>query len=289
MPGPQQTYVNSGATYDIDTDSWVPAPSSPLTARAAAPAVWTGSAVLIAGGRTDTTVHSEAATYDPRSRRWETLPSAPNCPSQMIRIENFVFALGGCASGDTSDASYFDLRDESWTALPDSGVGEIVGATVFDGHPVAVGDSGALAMYERKLWRAIPSTPVAPGSGGFKVLQQGQKLVAVTSEATTAGDVAMVSEFRGDNWEEVGRGGAPVQDSFPDGVASQDSILWSTFGGLCTWDGSRAQCVNEPGDLSRTKAPIVITDSDDVTIWGGADLSSGSPLDTGVVVDDWVS
>jgi N-acetylneuraminic acid mutarotase len=77
---------DAGAMYDPTTNTWATLPSSPLTERVGATAVWTGQQVLVFGGRVSGTtlqLASDNASYDPSTRAWALLPTAP--PSSQIR------------------------------------------------------------------------------------------------------------------------------------------------------------------------------------------------------------
>ncbi len=75
-----------GAEYTLATNSWRMLPPSPLLGRHAT-GVWTGSEMVIAGGRgydrpptqhTPNLVHfADAAAYDPATRTWRKLPPMP--------------------------------------------------------------------------------------------------------------------------------------------------------------------------------------------------------------------
>jgi N-acetylneuraminic acid mutarotase len=70
--------TGDGAAYSPTTNTWRTLPSSPLTARAYPVAVWTGTAIMIVGGRpavtTDSTgEYADAAMYNPATARWTTI------------------------------------------------------------------------------------------------------------------------------------------------------------------------------------------------------------------------
>ena len=75
----------TGAIYDPDTNSWSVLPTSPLADRVGATAIWTGEQVLVFGGKLSggpLTLANDNASYDPGTRRWVVLPTAP--PSSQI-------------------------------------------------------------------------------------------------------------------------------------------------------------------------------------------------------------
>ena len=71
-----------GAAYDPTSRTWTSLPSSPLTPRSGASAFWTGSNLVVFGGRlpnTDT-VLLDGAMYNPSASDWTRLPALPTGP-----------------------------------------------------------------------------------------------------------------------------------------------------------------------------------------------------------------
>lgn len=67
----------SGGRYNPQTDSWTPTASGPLSPRDDATAVWTGTEMIIWGGRTLYGVHERSgARYHPVSDSWQPISSA---------------------------------------------------------------------------------------------------------------------------------------------------------------------------------------------------------------------
>ena len=89
--GDSRTDLATGQSEEADTTSgtWRPLAPSPLTARDQGIAVWTGSAVVIAGGSDTTPCPADAdclvalspladgASYDPETDRWRLIADAP--------------------------------------------------------------------------------------------------------------------------------------------------------------------------------------------------------------------
>lgn len=67
---------DSGAAYDLASDSWTLMTPSPLSGRGAHRAVWTGREMVVWGGF-DTTDLKDGAAYDPASDSWSQLPVSP--------------------------------------------------------------------------------------------------------------------------------------------------------------------------------------------------------------------
>jgi hypothetical protein len=77
---------SNGASYNPSTNRWAPLPTSPLSPRVGATALWTGTEAIVIGGQGPTTQASQSfsdrtetdgATYNPTTRTWARLPAFP--------------------------------------------------------------------------------------------------------------------------------------------------------------------------------------------------------------------
>ena len=80
-------YLDDGGAYDPATDSWrtirhYGAPQKRLLHAA----VWTGTEMLIVGGKLEKSWHiqGDGGRYDPATDRWTTLPAGPLTGSQVV-------------------------------------------------------------------------------------------------------------------------------------------------------------------------------------------------------------
>ncbi len=89
--------LNSGAIYDPGLDTWQATAVSANTpsARVLATAVWTGSQVIVWGGRTadGAAEYKNGAFYDPVNNAWQPLPKDP----MVARSGSIGFAYGNAA------------------------------------------------------------------------------------------------------------------------------------------------------------------------------------------------
>jgi len=128
--GGRQTNSDSGAIYDIKTDSWEDVPPSPGTiGRYATSHVWTGEEVFIWGGHTtgeatsqDFNFDTGGVAYNPVSKSWRVLPEAPYglMSAKAIAFDDGVLIAGG--SGATFDGKpwsnlWFDLETDTWNEI----------------------------------------------------------------------------------------------------------------------------------------------------------------------------
>ena len=94
---------------------WRALPPAPIPPRGDAVAVWTGHEVIVWGGVRGDVAREDGAAYDPVTRRWTTLPSAPIAGANAQAVWTgramvvWTFEQGG--------ASY-DPVDRKWTRLP---------------------------------------------------------------------------------------------------------------------------------------------------------------------------
>jgi hypothetical protein len=156
-----------GAAYDPATRVWTKLAAAPISARAGADYVWTGSLLFIWGSYADRTDSvADGAVYDPATRRWTTLPPPPFSglgPSAAVWTGSAVVLLTSPRaepSGGGPEVVYaqsYDPARNAWTPLPklglppNHGLGELsavaVGGHVFTwamwSHTVAKPDSSS--------------------------------------------------------------------------------------------------------------------------------------------------
>ena len=95
------THLRSGAIYDPQTDEWTltsVATNTP-SARVLASAAWTGSRVIVWGGRLDSGAddYKNGASYDPVNDTWTTISEANDARAgaMVFASGNYVFFGGG--------------------------------------------------------------------------------------------------------------------------------------------------------------------------------------------------
>jgi len=112
-------WLGAGFSYDPGEDQWSQLPAAPLTARDRFVAAWTGSELLVIGGQDETGNRSDAAAYDPTSRRWRSLAEAPAAWALATAVwtGDELVMVGGCCAMSTNAMSYDPFADV-WTPLP---------------------------------------------------------------------------------------------------------------------------------------------------------------------------
>jgi hypothetical protein len=120
-----------GAAYDPDANTWTPIPA--LAGGALAPeaaSTWTGSELIIWSATTSQDglrIRNTARSYDPRSRRWRTLPPAPITPRRLaaavwagdrLLVWGGLRHLPGGRFAYPDDGAAYDPRSNRWQTLP---------------------------------------------------------------------------------------------------------------------------------------------------------------------------
>jgi len=116
--------LSNGAIYDPRTNRWtlIVIDSNAPSPRRLATAVWTGSSVLVFGGRIDTVSagYSDAAVYDPAADHWLSEPNNSNGRVGPIGVGSSLFSAfwggWGANSAVLSGTERFDWSNTTWTA-----------------------------------------------------------------------------------------------------------------------------------------------------------------------------
>jgi N-acetylneuraminic acid mutarotase len=139
-----------GAAYDPDANTWTPIPALPGGALAGeAASTWIGSELIIWSATTSQDglrIRNAARSYNPRSRRWRTLPPAPITPRRLaaaVWAGDRLLVWGGLRHlpGDRlaypDDGAAYDPRGNRWQMLPKAPVpGRALPLTVWAGDRV---------------------------------------------------------------------------------------------------------------------------------------------------------
>jgi hypothetical protein len=128
--GGLQIALSDGAAYNPSTRTWRLLPSSPLSGRANASAVWTGTEVIIWGGEgigiygtPSGKLNAEGASYTPSTNTWKLLPDAPiesRNDATLIWTGRQMIAFAGQDAGGNAvpNGAVYDPESGSWNALP---------------------------------------------------------------------------------------------------------------------------------------------------------------------------
>jgi hypothetical protein len=145
--GAGQIRCQDGAAYDPAANTWTPIPA--LAGGAIAPeaaAAWTGSELIIWSTTTNKqgrSIGNTASAYNPRSKRWRTLPPAPITPRQLaavvwagdrLLVWGGVRQLPGGKLAYPDDGAAYHPRSDRWEPLAKAPVpGRAMPLTVWTG------------------------------------------------------------------------------------------------------------------------------------------------------------
>ena len=168
--------LSGGARYNPATNTWTPvATLNEPSARGNHVAVWTGSRMIVWGGRDGTTRIDTGGIYDPASDSWVstsmTAVPAARAGATAVWTGSVMIVFGGetsISAGTDATGGRFDPVANTWTAT------NIVGAPIFNltNTPVAVwsgthllawGDAGGRYNPATDSWSGI-STVDAPSA-----------------------------------------------------------------------------------------------------------------------------
>lgn len=117
------TYYSDGAAFDPATQSWRPVAPSPLVGRDDHAAVWSGTEMLVWGGRASGGPVPDGAAWDPDAGAWSALPVAPLAPrAQHTAVwtgtEMVVWGGAGAGRRRFADGAVYNAADSKWRRMP---------------------------------------------------------------------------------------------------------------------------------------------------------------------------
>lgn len=130
--GSDQVPLADGSAYDPTTDTWRSIAPGPLVGRWQHTAVWTGSEMVVWGGRADDQywdVLNDGAAYDPVADEWHMLPPSPlegRSLHTAVWTDQGMLIWGGSeqTGGDTfrefNTGAVFDPFTDNWSKIPPS-------------------------------------------------------------------------------------------------------------------------------------------------------------------------
>jgi N-acetylneuraminic acid mutarotase len=165
------TRLNSGAIYNLATDTWRPMNTNNVLARAQHTAYWTGTEMLVWGGNTVTTASGVTrvtyvdggARYNPKTDTWRPLSARgmPATPAFAMTAWNGteLYVWGGCgylgdgqATGPVENAGWrYQVATDTWLPL--------VGAPVPRGGHTAVWTGTDLIVWGGTTSSGISGVP----------------------------------------------------------------------------------------------------------------------------------
>lgn len=112
-----------GGIYDPSADRWRPLPAAPLAGRYDHVAAWTGTEMLVFGGRDAARAFGDGAAFDPRTGTWRPLsldgaPSPRSSPGAVWTGRELVVVAGHGSQGEPRDDAFaYDPATNAWRPL----------------------------------------------------------------------------------------------------------------------------------------------------------------------------
>jgi hypothetical protein len=291
----------TGARYRAATADWAPLASAGAPSpREGATAVWTGTHVVVWGGRRvqsgSTTYLGDGARYDPALDEWTALattgaPSARSGHSATWSGGRMIVFGGRNASSVLATGAAYDPVTDRWEPLPtlnapaarqlhtavDAG-GEVIvfGGEAITGAPHATGASFHVADW---VWTALPAGPAARTR--HTAVWTGDEMLVVGGSTTATGTTGLAAGGR-----YIPRLGAWGSLDAPVAVYGHGAVF--TGNRLVVWGGSSAlgpvtydpltrgwTTSAAPGAAPVRDRPSMCWTGSEVVIWGGATGGSG--------------
>ncbi len=125
--GQNTIYTNTGGLYDPVSDTWIPTSTTNApTSRSSHSLVWTGSRLIVWGGRWAGGFLLTGGIYDPSTDTWSATSTtgAPSARSRHTAVwtGSLMLVWGGFGTtGDVNTGARFNPATNSWTAITTTG------------------------------------------------------------------------------------------------------------------------------------------------------------------------
>ncbi len=185
--------MSTAASYRPATDSWSLASTVGARARARHSAVWTGTRMIVWGGRPNDS-DSAGEAYDPETDTWSSISSVNAPPARSsghsaVWTGTEMIVWGGISSGGTryNTGGRYDPALNRWTALSTTGAPGPRNAhvAVWTGTEMIVWGGGSTstladgAAYDpaRDAWRAVTATGAPAARLGASAVWTGTTMI----------------------------------------------------------------------------------------------------------------
>jgi hypothetical protein len=295
-----KTSFSDGAAYNPETDSWRMIAGSPLVGRIHHMTVWSGSEMLVLGGRQS---NRTGAAYSPSSDSWRVIPDAPfrisyERPDSSWRRDVVSGVLVGDQlvvwSPETDEITSYSPATDEWAALPSTGLLVDLGVLRWTGEELYA--LGALTKaYPNRVplqgvrmvgqqWAALP--PIGMGSGAINIGAEPKltawvddRLVAI---AHTEGK-ALSYQPAADAWKEIDHLPLPGSEVVPEPMVIDDRMLVFHYGQAAIYDPeTEAWAV---AGVPYSEAGRAVWTGEEVLSWGEG--CCGPTKDTPYKIEAW--
>jgi len=231
-------YQNSGGKYDPTKDQWkATSTTNAPSARYVHTAVWTGSEMIIWGGRYSSSGYSkDGARYNPTSDTW-TPVSSTSAPGQRgshsaVWTGTEMIVWGGYdGSKPINTGGRYNPKTNTWTSLSTNGAPSprTNNVAIWTGTEMIVwggsGASGSLADGARynpstNTWTALPSTGTPTARYQAQAIWTGSKMVVWGGHSTVYEATGGIYDSTKNTWTPTPTAGAP-------GPRYRHSAVWT--------------------------------------------------------------
>jgi N-acetylneuraminic acid mutarotase len=228
-----------GFAFDGETRRWESIAASPLSARTAPAAAWTGAELLVWGGSTTPDLGgfvADGAAYDPANDTWRMLPPAPIDARAPLSVwtgrELIVWGTAVRVQERPRDGAAYDPETNRWRSIARAPI-ELTDATAawtgremvvfgaaLHGGNKAETESAIAAAYDpvADVWRRLPDSGLSPQAS--TAAWSGHELIAWDYLTASA-----ALDLQRGSWRRLPR--VPLDDSEcrPDSVSVSEYIV----------------------------------------------------------------
>ncbi len=273
-------------------DRWEPMSfAGAPAARALHTAVWTGSELVIWGGRGPGGALGDGARWSPATDRWTAMQSDASAPSGRwdhvgLWTGSELVVWGGrnaASEGLLDDGARWDPRTDRWRTMlssPDQPTARTRPAFAWTGSELVVFGGlgagvdgtadGARWSPATEQWRAMSRAGAPPGGAGRAVPIGAAEVLVATSQAARW-------DARTDQWRPVGPGFPAMASGYSMVWTGSEALLWGGLqGGRASGAGVRYDPASDRWSAflasgapsGRTEQATAWTGSD-LVVWGG--------------------
>ena len=298
-------YLNTGGRYNRSTDSWVATNiTNAPSARYRHTAVWTGTEMIVWGGRAAESIYSNTGgKYNPSSDTW-TSTSTINAPSgrfwhTAIWSGSEMIVWGGLANispYDLNTGGRYNPGTDSWTATntADAPAGREFHTAVWTGNEMIVWggysydgidhywNTGGRYNPNTDSWIATSTTNVPSGREDHAAVWTGSEMIVWGGYVFDGDDNYLDTGGRynpvTDTWIATTNSNVPIGRDVPSGIwTGSKMIIWGGYGesGYLNTGGSYSPGTDSWTSVSITGAPsaraghVAVWTGSEMIIWGG--------------------
>jgi len=240
-------HLADGAAYTPTADAWRKLAKSPLSARAPASTVWTGTEMIVWGGVAAEAFLADGAAYDPAKDRWRPVAPSPlaarnGVMSAWTGSELMIWG-GGDLETNFADGAAYNPGTDQWRRLGDAPLaGRSGGVSAWTGSEMVVWGGVDLiggrelsdgAAYEpgTNRWRTIAASPLG-GSDDPATVWTGKELIVWGGNTVDAGffDDGAAYDPIADRWRRLPDAPVTARTAPATVWTGREMVIWGGIG-----------------------------------------------------------